>query len=206
MTKPAGEFYVSRGRLSSYCRTCQRRVSGDAYRRRRQDAAERERMRQVDRARKRAERARLARVDPDRERRAGQARTAAVRRLITAHQPEYRALLAAERTRRAAAHAARRWRTVPDEGFYRAGRSRPGPRVHGGHSGPSGSRRARWDSDAGITERDVAALGWLGQQYAARSDVLRVLLGRLSPGSPRVAGHSARRPCGRSLTAGTSAA
>jgi hypothetical protein len=34
----------------------------------------------------------------------------------------------------------------------------------------------------------VAALVWLGQQYAARSDVLRVLLGRLSPGSPRVAG------------------
>jgi hypothetical protein len=31
-------------------------------------------------------------------------------------------------------------------------------------------------------------LRWLGQQYAARSDVLRVLLGRLSPGSPRVAG------------------
>jgi hypothetical protein len=34
----------------------------------------------------------------------------------------------------------------------------------------------------------VAALRWLGQQYAARSDVLRVLLGRLSPGSPRIAG------------------
>jgi hypothetical protein len=34
----------------------------------------------------------------------------------------------------------------------------------------------------------VAALRWLGQQYAARSDVLRVLLGRLSPGSPRVEG------------------
>jgi hypothetical protein len=34
----------------------------------------------------------------------------------------------------------------------------------------------------------VAALRWLGQQYAARSDVLRILLGRLSPGSPRVAG------------------
>jgi hypothetical protein len=31
-------------------------------------------------------------------------------------------------------------------------------------------------------------LYWLGQQYAARSDVLRVLLGRLSPGSPKVAG------------------
>jgi hypothetical protein len=50
------------------------------------------------------------------------------------------------------------------------------------------SRRPRWDSDAGITARDVAALRWLGQQYAARSDVLRVLLGRLSPGSPRVEG------------------
>jgi hypothetical protein len=77
---------------------------------------------------------------------------------------------------------------VPDESFYRAGRSRPGPHVHGGRASQGSSRRARWDSDAGITERDVAALVWLGQQYAARSDVLRVLLGRLSPGSPRVAG------------------
>jgi hypothetical protein len=50
------------------------------------------------------------------------------------------------------------------------------------------SRRPRWDTDAGITDRDVVALRWLGQQYAARSDVLRVLLGRLSPGSPRVEG------------------
>jgi hypothetical protein len=50
------------------------------------------------------------------------------------------------------------------------------------------SRRPRWDTDAGITDRDVAALRWLGQQYAARADVLRVLLGRLSPGSPRVEG------------------
>jgi hypothetical protein len=32
------------------------------------------------------------------------------------------------------------------------------------------------------------ALYWLGQQYAARSDVLRVLLGRLSPGALKVAG------------------
>jgi len=75
---------------------------------------------------------------------------------------------------------------LPEEGFFRAARSRPGPRVHAGR--PGSSRRPRWDSDAGITERDVAALVWLGQQYAARSDVLRVLLGRLSPGSPRVAG------------------
>jgi recombinational DNA repair protein (RecF pathway) len=103
-TKPAREFYVSRGRLASYCKSCQRRVSNDAYRRRRQDAAECERMRQLDRTRKRAERARLAQVDPDRERRAGQARTAAVRRLIAAYEAEYRALLAAERVRRNAAH------------------------------------------------------------------------------------------------------
>jgi hypothetical protein len=67
-------------------------------------------------------------------------------------------------------------------------RPRPAPGYrHGGANGGQ-SRRSRWDSDAGITERDVAALVWLGQQYAARSDVLRVLLGRLSPGSPRVAG------------------
>jgi hypothetical protein len=103
-TKPASDFYVSHGRLSSYCKRCQRRISNDAYRRRRQDAAERERMRQLDRARKRAERARLAHVDPDRERHAGQARTAPVRRLIAAYESEYRALLAAERARRAAAH------------------------------------------------------------------------------------------------------
>ena len=103
-TKLACDFYVSRGRLSSYCKRCQRRISNDAYRRRRQDAAECERMRRHDRARKRAERARLAQVDPDRERRAGQARTAAVRCLIAAYEPEYRALLAAERARREAVH------------------------------------------------------------------------------------------------------
>jgi hypothetical protein len=85
---------------------------------------------------------------------------------------------------------------VPEEGFFRAGRARPGPNVHGPRSGPPpggsrsrrSSRRPRWDTDAGITDRDVAVLRWLGQQYAARSDVLRVVLGRLSPGSPRVAG------------------
>jgi hypothetical protein len=86
---------------------------------------------------------------------------------------------------------------VPEEGFFRAGRTRPGPNVHGPRTGPppGGSRtgggslrRPRWDTDAGITDRDVAALRWLGQQYAARSDVLRVLLGRLSPGSPRIEG------------------
>jgi hypothetical protein len=86
---------------------------------------------------------------------------------------------------------------LPAEGFFRAGRTRPGPNVHGPHTGPppggsrpggGSSRRPRWDTDAGITNRDVVALRWLGQQYAARADILRVLLGRLSPGAPRVAG------------------
>ena len=85
---------------------------------------------------------------------------------------------------------------MPAEGFFRAGHTRPSPNVHGprtrppagGRAGGGSSRRPRWDTDAGITDRDVAALRWLGQQYAARSDVLRVLLGRLSPGSPRVEG------------------
>jgi hypothetical protein len=85
---------------------------------------------------------------------------------------------------------------LPAEGFFQAGRTRPGPNVHGPRTGPppggrtggGSSRRPRWDTDAGITDRDVAALRWLGQQYAARADILRVLLGRLSPGAPRVAG------------------
>jgi hypothetical protein len=50
------------------------------------------------------------------------------------------------------------------------------------------SRRPRWDTDAGVTARDVAALYWIGQQYTARADVLRVLLGRLSPAPTKVEG------------------
>jgi hypothetical protein len=98
--KRAEAFYRSRGRLSSYCKDCQRRASQLAYRRRRQDPDELARMRAVDLGRKRRERARLAELDPDRERRAGRARRAAVRRLISAHAEEYRALVEAERQRR----------------------------------------------------------------------------------------------------------
>jgi hypothetical protein len=97
--KQAEGFYESHGRLSSYCKDCQRQASRLAYRRRRQDPDQHTRMRTVDRLRKRRERARLAELDPDRERRAGQARRAAVRRLIAAHPGEYQALLAAERER-----------------------------------------------------------------------------------------------------------
>jgi hypothetical protein len=94
--KRAAAFYVSRGRLSSYCKDCQRQASRLAYQRRRQDPAARARMRSIDQLRKRQERARLAQLDPDRERRAGRARRAAVRRLIAAHQPEYLGLLERE--------------------------------------------------------------------------------------------------------------
>ena len=98
--KRAEDFYVSHGRLSSYCKDCQRHASRLAYRRRRQDPDQHGRMRAVDRLRKRRERARLTEVDPDRERRAGQARRAAVRRLIAAHPAEYQTLLEAERAQR----------------------------------------------------------------------------------------------------------
>ena len=94
--KRAADFYVSGGRLSSYCKDCQRQASRLAYRHRRQDPATRARMRSVDRLRKRQERARLAQLDPDRERRAGRARRAAARRLIAAHEPEYLSLLQQE--------------------------------------------------------------------------------------------------------------
>ena len=94
--KRAEDFYVSGSRISSYCKDCQRRASRLAYRRRRQVPAARTRMRRVDRLRKRQERVRLAQLDPDRERRAGRARRAAIRRLIAAHEPEYLNLLQQE--------------------------------------------------------------------------------------------------------------
>jgi hypothetical protein len=95
--KRAEDFYLSRGRLSSYCKGCQRQASRIAYRRRRQDPAARAQMRSVDRLRKRQERTRLAQLDPDRERRFERARRAALRRLIAAYEPEYRSLLSEER-------------------------------------------------------------------------------------------------------------
>jgi hypothetical protein len=107
LTKPAGEFYVSRGRLSTYCKACQRVASRQSYHRRRQDPALAAQIRDRDRRRKRLERRRAATVDPDRERRNGRIRTAAVRRLIATYRPEYRALLREERQRLGGgAHAA----------------------------------------------------------------------------------------------------
>jgi hypothetical protein len=55
-------------------------------------------------------------------------------------------------------------------------------------------RRARpWDAGPEATVRDVAALRFVGEQYAARWDVLAVLLGRLSPGVVREAGRLGER-------------
>jgi len=99
VTKPACEFYVSRGRLSTYCKACQRVASRQSYHRRRQDPALAAQIRDRDRRRKRLERRRAATVDPDRERRNGRIRTAAVRRLIATYRAEYRALLSEERAR-----------------------------------------------------------------------------------------------------------
>jgi hypothetical protein len=99
LTKPAGDFYISRGRLSTYCKACQRVASRQSYHRRRQDPALAAQIRDRDRRRKRLERRRAATVDPDRERRNGRIRTAAVRRLIATYRTEYRALLREERAR-----------------------------------------------------------------------------------------------------------
>ena len=98
-TRPAGDFYVSHGRLSTYCKACQRAASRLAYHRRRQDPEQAQLLRDRDRRRKRLERRRAATVDPDRERRNGRIRTAAVRRLIATYRAEYRALLREERAR-----------------------------------------------------------------------------------------------------------
>ena len=96
VVKRAEDFYESQGRLSSYCKECQRLASRRAYQRRRKDPNVSAHMRAVDRRRKRRERERLARLDPDRERRASSARRAAARRLIAAYQAEYSGLVRQE--------------------------------------------------------------------------------------------------------------
>jgi hypothetical protein len=55
--RAAAEFYWRRsGRLSSYCRSCQRAAARAAQKRRRQDPAAAEQLRAVDRARQRRHR------------------------------------------------------------------------------------------------------------------------------------------------------
>jgi hypothetical protein len=53
---------------------------------------------------------------------------------------------------------------------------------------PGNPRMRRWDAGPEATARDLAALRFVGEQYAARTDVLAVVLGRLSPAVVRDAG------------------
>ena len=50
------------------------------------------------------------------------------------------------------------------------------------------ARREPWDAGPEATARDLAALRFVGEQYAVRLDVLAVVLGRLSPAAPRGTG------------------
>jgi hypothetical protein len=55
------------------------------------------------------------------------------------------------------------------------------------------SRTQPWHTGPEATARDLAALRFVGEQYVARSDVLAVVLGRLSPGQLRAAGRLGNR-------------
>jgi hypothetical protein len=49
----------------------------------------------------------------------------------------------------------------------------------------AGRQPGRWGRGTMPTQRDAAALGWVADQYAIRADTLALLLGRLSPETPR---------------------
>jgi hypothetical protein len=49
-------------------------------------------------------------------------------------------------------------------------------------------RAGRWDAYPALTTRDAAAIRFVGEHYAVRSDVLAVVLGRLSPAMPQAPG------------------
>jgi hypothetical protein len=98
---PREAFYVrANGQLSAYCKPHQRARAKASYRRRRQDPGELARMRQADRTRKRASRARLNARGSGHEAWLAKSRTTATRRLIATHLEEYRQLLADERAQR----------------------------------------------------------------------------------------------------------
>jgi len=93
--RPANAFYVRlNGQFSAYCKSHQRARAKASYRRRRQDPATLARMRERDRIRKRASRARRKALGLDHETSVGGSVATAARRLIAAHPDEYRALLA----------------------------------------------------------------------------------------------------------------
>ena len=93
--RPASAFYVRlNGQFSAYCKSHQRARAKASYRRRRQDPATLARMRERDRIRKRASRARRKALGLDHETPVGGSVATAARRLIAAHPDEYRDLLA----------------------------------------------------------------------------------------------------------------
>jgi hypothetical protein len=54
-------------------------------------------------------------------------------------------------------------------------------------------RAQRWDAGPAPTARDLAALRFIGEQYAVRADVAALLLTRLSTAGPKVGGQLSRR-------------
>ena len=118
---------------------------------------------------------------PRPERRASQARTAAVRRLIAAYEPGTAPSWPRASTPRGGPPAGGGRPRSPEEGFFRAGRTRPDP--GSAPDGPPGrgplgrSWPVRVGTSTPAHRPRCGRLYWLGQQYAARSDVLQVLLG-----------------------------
>jgi sarcosine oxidase gamma subunit len=99
--RPASAFYQrSNGQLSTYCKRHQQERAKASYQRRRQDPAALARMRETDRIRKRASRARRKALGTGRDAWLVRSRESAARRLIAAHPDEYRALLVDEQAAR----------------------------------------------------------------------------------------------------------
>ena len=88
------------GQLSAYCKPHQRDRAKASYHRRRQNPVALARMREADRIRKRASRARRKALGAGRDAWPARSRDSAARRLIAAHPEEYRALLINEKAAR----------------------------------------------------------------------------------------------------------
>ena len=100
---------------------------------------------------------------------------------------------------------------MPEEGFFRAGRTRPGPNVHGPRTGPTARRRVVAASALGHRRRHHRPRR--GRPALARPAVRRPLRRPPGPAGPAVAGlapgrraSSARPPCATCWTAGRTGA
>jgi hypothetical protein len=81
---------------------------------------------------------------------------------------------------------------MPEPSAVLSDLSAAGPeRLHGKSHRPDRARP--WDAGPEATARDLAALRFVGEQYATRLDVLAVVLGRLSPAAVRDAGRLGHR-------------